>query len=154
MDAYHVFPQSVLAIIPLIRRCGLCCGDQSLHWMLGGVSSLFCGCHSLVRGRVCSSVLEVKILRFQFSKALLPLSVFSIPKEVSAEASEARVVAVNLCAVHAATSILFRSSPSLHPVLCCVPPGPTVSLALGEVMLWIQESRRLCRHLKLGLPLW
>lgn len=87
MDACHVFPQSVLAIIPLMRRCGLCCGDQSLHRMLGGVSSLFCVCHSSVRGRVCSSVLEVKTLRFQFSKALLPLSVFSIPKEVSAEAS-------------------------------------------------------------------
>ena len=56
MDACHV-----LAIIPLTE--GLCCGDQSLHWMLGGASSLLCGCHSPVGSRVCSPVVGVEAPR-------------------------------------------------------------------------------------------
>ena len=38
---------------PLDRRCDWCCDDQSLHWMLSGGSSLLCGCHSPVKGRIC-----------------------------------------------------------------------------------------------------
>ena len=45
MDASHIFPQSVLAVIPLIV-CDWCCGNQSLLWMLCR-ASLLCGCQSL-----------------------------------------------------------------------------------------------------------
>lgn len=45
MDASHIFPQSVLALIPLIV-CDWCCGNQSLLWMLCR-ASLLCGCQSL-----------------------------------------------------------------------------------------------------------
>ena len=48
MDACHIFPQGVLALVPSDRGCVWCCSDQSLHWILGGASSLLCGCHSPV----------------------------------------------------------------------------------------------------------
>ena len=48
---------------PLGRGCNLCCGDQSLHWILVGASSLLFGCHSPVRGRVCSPVVGIEALR-------------------------------------------------------------------------------------------
>lgn len=51
VDACRVFPQSALAIIFLIGVCVQYCGDQSLHWMLGGNSSLLCGCHSPIKGQ-------------------------------------------------------------------------------------------------------
>ena len=60
--------------------------------MSGGATSLLNGCHSPVGGRVCSAVIGVESLRVRFDKAPLPLSACSFPKEVSTEASEARVV--------------------------------------------------------------
>ena len=47
----------------LDRGCDLCCGDQSLHWMLSRASSLLCGCHSPVRGKVCSPDVRVEAPR-------------------------------------------------------------------------------------------
>ena len=44
-------------------QCVWWCCDQSLHWMLGRASSLLCGCHSPVRGRVCSPVVRVEAPR-------------------------------------------------------------------------------------------
>lgn len=32
------------------RGYDCCCGDQRLHWILGGGSSLLCDCHSTVWG--------------------------------------------------------------------------------------------------------
>lgn len=58
---------------------------------------MFHGCHSPDSGRVCSPVVEVETLRVRFNKGPLCLSVCSVPKEVSAEASDAHVVTVNLC---------------------------------------------------------
>ena len=58
MDACYLFPQCVLTFIPLIKGCTWC--DQSLHWKLSVATSLLCGCHSPVMGRVCSLVVGVK----------------------------------------------------------------------------------------------
>ena len=60
MDACYFFPQCVLTFIPLIKGCTLCC-DQSLHWKLSVATSLLCGCHSPVMGRVCSLVVGAKV---------------------------------------------------------------------------------------------
>ena len=60
MDACYLFPQCVLTFIPLIKGCTLCC-DQSLHWKLSVATSLLCGCHSPVMGRVCSLVVGAKV---------------------------------------------------------------------------------------------
>lgn len=56
--------------------------------------SLLCGCHSPVSGRICSPVFGVKSLRVRFNKALLPLNVCSVPKDVTSEVRDS----VNLCA--------------------------------------------------------
>ena len=48
----------------LDRGCDWWCGDQCLHWILYGASSLLGGCHSSVRGRVCSLVVGVEDPRF------------------------------------------------------------------------------------------
>ena len=45
---------------PLDRGWDWCCGDQSLHWMLGRAFSLLCGCHSPVGGRVYSPVVDIE----------------------------------------------------------------------------------------------
>ena len=47
MDDCHLFPQYMLAGIPLIgdRRFNWCCGDHSLPWILSKAFPLFCGCH-------------------------------------------------------------------------------------------------------------
>ena len=63
MDACHLFPQCVLALIPLIRGCHWWCGDQRLHWMLSGAFFLPCGCHNPVRDCVCSLVVGVEAPR-------------------------------------------------------------------------------------------
>ena len=86
---------------PLDRGCDCCCGDWSLHWMLGRASPFLCGCHNPVGGRVCSPFVGVEALRVGFNKVLLPLSVCPLTKEVSAEASETCVVTANLRATHA-----------------------------------------------------
>ena len=59
MEACHVLPQCVLAIFPLIRGV---IGDQTLLCMLNGVSSLLCGFHSLLRGRISFPVFGVEAL--------------------------------------------------------------------------------------------
>ena len=64
--------------------------------MLGRFSSLLHGCHNPLRGRVCSLAAGVEALRVWFGKIPLPLSVSSVPKEVSAEVSEAHVITVKL----------------------------------------------------------
>ena len=48
---------------PLDRGCEWCCGDQSLHQMLSRTSSLLCGCHCPVGGRVCSRGVGVEAPR-------------------------------------------------------------------------------------------
>ena len=104
---------------PLDRDCDWCCGEQSLHWMLGAASSFICGYHSLPRVVVCTPVVEVETLRVRFDKASLPLSVWSVPKEVSAEVDEACVVTVNLCIAHAVFSGSAQKQPkvmSLFPL--------------------------------------
>ena len=86
---------------------------------------------ALSEAEVCSPVVGVEALSVGFNKALLSLSACSVPKEVSAEASEARVVTVNLCTSHA-SMVLPRSSPKLCPFLHCVRPGPSARLVLGD----------------------
>ena len=68
------------------------CSVQSLYWMLGGASSLFPGCHSPVGGWGLLPIFWRRSPECGSNKALLPLGVCSVPEEVSAEASEARVV--------------------------------------------------------------
>ena len=48
---------------PLDRGCDWYCGDHSLHQMLNGASSLLCGCHIPVGGRVCSPAVGVEAPR-------------------------------------------------------------------------------------------
>lgn len=59
MDDCCFFPQCVLAFIPLI--CGVTGfnGDQNLPCMLSSASSFPCGCHSLIRGRICTLLVGV-----------------------------------------------------------------------------------------------
>ena len=53
MDACLLSLSSVYAgHYPLERWCDWPCGDQNLHWILSRVSSLLCGCHCPVKGRV------------------------------------------------------------------------------------------------------
>lgn len=59
IDAYHVFLQCVLPIIPL-RGCDWCYDDQSLHWGLIRASSLLCACHSAVGGAGSASQMLVQ----------------------------------------------------------------------------------------------
>ena len=64
VDGCYVFAQSVLIVVPLMGVCDFpSCGDWSLHWMLGRASCLLCGCHSSVKGRVCSPVVGTEAPR-------------------------------------------------------------------------------------------
>ena len=54
------FPQCVLTFIPLIKGSTWWC-HQSPRWKLSVATSLLCGCHSPVMGRVCSLTVGVKI---------------------------------------------------------------------------------------------
>ena len=45
VDACCTFPQCILAVYPLDRRCEWCYDDQNLHWILSDISSLLCHCH-------------------------------------------------------------------------------------------------------------
>lgn len=56
-----------------------------------------CGCHSLLEGRVYSSVVGVETLRVRFDKAAFSFSARSVPKEVNIEASKAHEFTANLC---------------------------------------------------------
>ena len=47
--------------------CDWCCGVQSLHWMLGGASSLLHGCHAPVGGEIRSSVAGVEDVSLKFN---------------------------------------------------------------------------------------
>ena len=84
--------------------------------MLGGSSSLLCGCHSPVEGEVCSLVVGVEALRVRFDKTLLPLSVCSVPKEVSSEASEAGVVTADLCTAYVCIHGSAQKQPKVMPL--------------------------------------
>ena len=53
----------MLVIIPLLGVCDFCCGDQSLHRMLNGTSSLLSGCHSSVWDWLCSPVVGIEVQR-------------------------------------------------------------------------------------------
>ena len=75
MDACHVFPQSVLAIIPLMGLWLVVWPEPTLDVGWGLLFALCC--HSSVRGRVCSPVVGVEALRVGFDKALSPFSVCS-----------------------------------------------------------------------------
>ena len=112
MDASHVFLPCA-GCYYLDTGCDWCGGVQGLHWMLGGVSSLFHGCHSFVGFGVCSPVVGLEALVVRFNKVPLHLGACSVPKDVSIEACEACVVTVNLCAVHASV-VLPRSSRSCN----------------------------------------
>ena len=155
MVASHVFPQSVLAVIPLI---GGVIGVQSLHWMLGGDFSLLHGCHSPDRDGVCSPVVGVEARRIGFSQVLLPLSMCPDPKEVTTEACEACVVTANLRVTCACICGSAQKQPSLVPfsivlVLDLVPDYGVEWSGLGVRAWWLQESRWLCCRLGPGLPL-
>ena len=53
MDAYHIFPQCLLALIPWIWNIiGVVIQAFPGYWL--GPSHCSVGCHSPVRGRVCS----------------------------------------------------------------------------------------------------
>ena len=74
---------------------------------------MFHGCHSLVRGWVCSPVVGVETLRFRLNKTQLPLGVCSVPKDVSTEASEAHVGTVNICATCAGVCSFAQKQPKV-----------------------------------------
>lgn len=59
MDACHIFPQCLLAIISL-KGGDWYCGDKTLLWVLRGASSLLCGCYLPVRSRVCYPVVGIE----------------------------------------------------------------------------------------------
>lgn len=119
MCTSHVFPQNVLAIIPLI-------GD-----MIGVVVSractgsevgppLLCGCYSPIRSGVCSPAVEVEALRVAFSQALLPLKACLDPKEITTEANEAHMACEPLCHLWQMSTTLPRISLRVvSPSLSC-----------------------------------
>ena len=74
LDASHVFPQRMLALSPLIGSVTGIVVSRDCTAVLDRASSLLCGCHSPVRGGVCSPVLGLEALRSRFYKALLPLN--------------------------------------------------------------------------------
>ena len=63
VDAFHLLPQFVLAIIPFISGVTCVVVTKSLHWMLSEASSLLCDCNSPFRGRVSSLVIGVEVPR-------------------------------------------------------------------------------------------
>ena len=106
MDASHVFPPSVLAIIPLIgcvvgvvvsRGCAGCEVGLPPH----------CVCHCLIGSRICSPVVGVEALRVGFDQTPLPLNVSPALKGVIVEENEAHVITKTLCVtcvgVHSST---------------------------------------------------
>ena len=52
--------------------------NQSLHWMMEGVSFLLHGCHSPVDGDISSPVFRVESLRVRFTKDPLPSCALSL----------------------------------------------------------------------------
>lgn len=66
VDAFHLFPQFVLAVIPIIRGVTCVVVTKSLHWMLSEASSLLCDCNSPFRGRVSSLAIRVEVSRSVF----------------------------------------------------------------------------------------
>lgn len=95
VDVSHILFQAVLAIIRLIGvTTGVAVSRECTDVL--DKASLLCGCHSPVRGRICSPVFGLEALRVKFSKSLLPLNVCSVPKDVTSEVRDS----VNLCAAH------------------------------------------------------
>ena len=86
--------------------------------------------HSSVQGGVCFQIIEVEALKVAFSKVPLPSSACFVPKEVNAEASEHCVVIANR-----ETMVLPKSSPRLHPFLCCIHPRSSARLVLRARVL-------------------
>ena len=111
--------------------------------MLGGATSWLRGCHSPVGSWVSSPVVGAEALRVGFDKASLPLSECSVSKELSAEASEAKVVTVNLCTTHTGICGSVQKQPNIASLSLCVHPRPNARLVLGTEMLWLQEMRQL-----------
>ena len=66
VDAFHLLPQFVLAIIPFVSGVTCVVVTKSLHWMLSEASSLLCDCNSPFRGRVSSLVIGVEVPRSVF----------------------------------------------------------------------------------------
>ena len=69
------------------------------------------------------------------SKVLLLSSSCFLPKEVNAEASEHCVIIANR-----ETMVLPKSSPRVHPFLCCIHPRPSARLLLRTRVLLLQEA--------------
>ena len=84
-----------------------------------------------IRGGVCSSVVGVEAMRVRFNQALLPLSVCPAPKEVVAEAGEARVLTEHLCTTCVSIHDSLRSSPRSRPFLHFVRPRSSARLWCG-----------------------
>lgn len=100
-------------------------------------------------------LLSPAALRVRFDKALLLLSACSVPKEVTAGASEACAVTVNLH--HLCRCPWFSPEAEQGCVsfsIVCTSPSARLCCGLGVRALWLQESRWLCCCLGLGLPLW
>ena len=97
MNASHCFPQGVLAVIPLIGSVVCVVVSKACAGCEVGLP-LLCCYHCPVRGGICSPIIGLEALMVRFNHAPLPLSVCPGPKEVIAEASEARVFTEDLCA--------------------------------------------------------
>ena len=68
IDARHIFPLSVLAVMPMVGA--VISVVDSRACVLGRASSLLSGYHSPARDRICSTVVKANILRVGFDKAL------------------------------------------------------------------------------------
>lgn len=150
MDASHIFPQIVLAVNPLIRGCDWCQGVQSQHWMLRGASSLLCGFHSPIGAGVFSPVAGVEFLRVGFDRALLPLKVCSVPRELSFETVEAHVITENLSTTHTGIHGSAQKQPKVAPLpplssfhtQCLAAAGGQGAVAAGiEVFVQLPGTR-------------
>lgn len=106
MDSSYIFPQGVLAVIPLVegvigvmlsRNCDGCEVGLPPH----------CVCHCLIGSRICSPVVGVEALRVGFDQTPLPLNVSPALKGVIVEENEAHVITKTLCVtcvgVHSST---------------------------------------------------
>lgn len=78
-------------------RCGWCCVLKVCARCEAGL--LLCSAAVIVLSGICSLVVGLEVLRFRFSQILLPLSVFSAPEEVNAEASEVHVATEDPCTI-------------------------------------------------------
>ena len=119
MDASHIFPQSMVAGFPLFRvLLAFWCPEPVLD---AGQGLLFAVWLSLpCQGQDLLPSCWVEALRVRSHYAPLLLSACLAPKQVATKESEVRVVTVNLCISCVVSAVPSKSSPSLHPFLCCV----------------------------------